>query len=178
MQINQSHLLIDSCCMLNLCSSGQLLSILPLIPAKAAIVQEVKQELQKIENAIDFETAITKGLLLTVDFESEAEEEAFVNYAAYLDDGEAATGAIAINRGWAMATDEKKATKFFTQESSSLQIISTLEIIKHWSEVANIEQLTLNYVLNQIRVKGHYIPPRNHPLRSWWETVIEKQENQ
>ncbi|MCT7952894.1 hypothetical protein NG798_24140 [Ancylothrix sp. C2] len=178
MQINQSHLLIDSCCMLNLCSSGQLLNILQVIPAQVAIVQEVKQELQKIENAIDFETAITEGLLLTVDFESEAEEEAFVNYAAYLDDGEAATGAIAINRGWAMATDEKKATKFFTQESSSLKIISTLDIIKYWSEVANIEQLTLNYVLNQIRVKGHYIPHRNHPLRSWWETVIDKQENQ
>jgi hypothetical protein len=110
--------------------------------------------------------------LLTTDFESEAEEEAFINYAAYLDDGEAATGAIAINRGWGMATDDKRVISFLSQEAPGLQMVSTPEIVKYWSETTNIEQLTLNYVLNEIRVKGRYLPPKNHPLRSWWQTAL------
>jgi predicted nucleic acid-binding protein len=178
MQISQSHLLIDTCCMLNLCASGQLLNILQVIPAQAAIAQEVKQELLKIENVIHFESVIAQGLLVAVDFESESEEEAFVNYAANLDDGEAATGAIAINRGWAIATDEKKATNFFSQESRSLKIISTPEIIKYWSEAAKIEQLTLNYVLREIQIKGRYMPSKNHSLKNWWQTAIDNHNNQ
>ena len=174
MQINHSHLLIDTCCLLNLCASGELLSILQVISisAQATIVEEVKRELQAIDNIEQFESTIEQGLLLIVDFESDAEETAFVNYAADLDDGEASTGAIAIQRNWAMATDDKKAIKFFSQESSSLQIISTPEIIKYWSDKVNLEQLKLSNTLTQIRVQGRYIPPKNHPLKSWWEQSI------
>ena len=109
------------------------------ISVQAAIVEEVKQELQKIENIEHFEIAIKQNLLLIVDFESDAEETVFINYASEIDDGEAATGAIAINRNWAIATDDKKATKFLSQESPSLQIVSTPEIIKYWSKKFNNE---------------------------------------
>jgi hypothetical protein len=177
MQINPSHLLIDTCCLLNLCASGELLNILQVISisAQATIVEEVKRELLEIENIEQFEDALKQGLLLIVDLESEAEETAFVNYAVEIDDGEAATGAIAINRGWAIATDDKKATKFLSQESPSLQIISTPEIIKYWSETANIEPLKLNKVLTEIRVKARYSPNKNHLLKTWWETAINNQ---
>lgn len=176
MQINQSHLLIDTCCLLNLCASGELLNILQVISisAQATIVEEVQRELQEIENIEQFESAIKQGLLLIVDFESDAEEITFVNYAADLDDGEAATGAIAIQRNWAMATDDKKAIKFFSQESPSFQIISTPEIIKYWSETASIEHLQLSNILRKIRVQGRYMPSKNHPLKSWWEAILAK----
>lgn len=179
MQINHSHLLIDSCCLLNLCASGELLNILQVISisAQATIVEEVKRELLEIENIEQFEDAIKQGLLSIVDFESDAEQTAFVNYTVDIDDGEAATGAIAINRNWAIATDDKKATKFLSQESPSLQIISTLEIIKHWSKIVNIEPSKLSNVLNNIRVKARYYPHKNHLLKSWWETVINNPYN-
>jgi predicted nucleic acid-binding protein len=178
MQINHSHLAIDTCCLLNLCASGELLNILKVISisAQATIVEEVKQELQEIDHLEQFESAITKGLLLIVDFQSEAEETAFINYAFDLDDGESATGAIAIQRNWAIATDDKKAIKFFSQESPSLQIISTPEIMKYWSEKANIEQLELSNVLQNIRLNGRYTPPKNHPLKSWWERIINSNQ--
>lgn len=174
MQINQSNLLIDTCCLINLCASGELLNILQVvnISAQATIVEEVKHELLEIENIEQFESAIEQGLLLIVDFKSEIEETAFINYAVEIDDGEAATGAIAINRGWAMATDDKKAIKFLSQESSSLQIISTPEIIKYWSKKMNIDQSKLSEVLKNIRVKARYMPPKNHPLKLWWQTAI------
>jgi predicted nucleic acid-binding protein len=95
-----------------------------------------------------------------------------VNYAAVLDDGESATCAIAVHRGWAIATDDKKAITFVKQMAPYLQVLSTLEIIKHWSEEASLDSSALRDVLNAIRVKGRYFPPQRHLLRSWWEAAL------
>ncbi len=179
MYIAHSHVLLDACCVLNFCASGKLLAILESIPAQVAVTQVVQERelrtLQRLEDeenegAIQFETAIAQSLLTVVDFESEEEVESFVNYAAILkDDGESATCAIAIHRGWAIATDDKRAIAFFQQTALYLQVLSTPDIIKHWSEEAGVDSPALRDVLNAIRVKGRYSPDKNHPLRSWWE---------
>jgi predicted nucleic acid-binding protein len=155
---------------------------LKFIPAQVVVTEVVKEKelitLQRLkdeenEGAIQFETAITQGLLLVVDFESELEEETFVNYAFELgDDGESATCAIAITRGWAIATDDKKAISFIQKEAPHLQILSTLEMIKTWSEGENLASDELRTLLSAIRSKGRYTPHRNHPLLSWWDNLI------
>ncbi|MGL4618763.1 MAG: hypothetical protein ACRCZS_06845 [Chroococcidiopsis sp.] len=179
MHIVRSHLILDACCVLNFYASGQLLAILKSIPVQVAVTQVVREQelrtLQPLEGeendgATQFEAAIAQRLLITVDFESEEEAELFVNYAAILGDGESATGAIAVCRQWAIATDDKKAISFFRKETPQLQILSTLEIVKHWSEETGVDSQTLREALNSIRVKGKYMPPKNHPLLSWWET--------
>ncbi len=180
MDIAHSHVLLDACCILNFCASGHFLGILQSIPARVAVTQVVREEelktLQILENeenegALQFEAAIAHGLLIIVDFESEEEAESFVNYAAVLEDGESATCAIAVHRGWAIATDDKKAISFIKREELPLQILSTLEVIQHWSEKASIDSAALRDALNAIRVKARYLPPKSHPLRSWWEAA-------
>lgn len=181
MQIAHSHILLDACCVLNFCASGKLLAILQAIPVQVALTQVVQErelnslrrlEGEENEGATRFEEAIAQGLLKVVDFKSEEEAETFVNYVFELgDDGESATCAIAIHRGWAIATDDKKAIAFFQRLAPHLQILSTPEIIKHWSEEAGLDSSVLRDVLNAIRVKGCYLPPKNHPLRSWWEAA-------
>ncbi|NDJ20525.1 hypothetical protein GS682_02480 [Nostoc sp. B(2019)] len=181
MYIAHSHVLLDACCVLNFCASGNLAAILKCIPAQVAVTQVVQerelktlQRLKDEENqgANQFETAIVQALLTVVDFESEEEVESFVNYAAIIrDDGESATCAIAIHRGWAIATDDKRAIAFFQQAAPYLQVLSTLEIIKHWSEEAGLDSPALRDVLNAIRIKGRYLPDKSHPLRSWWEAA-------
>lgn len=179
MQIVRSHIILDACCVLNFYASGQLLPILKSIPVQVAVTQVVReQELKTLQclegeendGATQFEAAIAQGLLTIVDFESDEEAELFVNYATILDDGESATGAIAVRRQWAIATDDKRAISFFRKETPQIQILSTLEIVKHWSEAAGVDSQTLREALNSIRVKGRYMPPKNHPLQSWWET--------
>ncbi|TAF09878.1 MAG: hypothetical protein EAZ77_04310 [Nostocales cyanobacterium] len=180
MQITHSHIILDACCVLNLCASGHFLAILKSLPAEivvTTVVQERElntlQQLQEEENdaVLEFEAAIQQGLLKVVDFESEAEEESFVNYAAILDDGESATCAIAVHRKWAVATDDKRAISFIKKEAPNIQILSTSEIIKHWSEKESIDSSVLSNVLNAIRIKGHYVPGKNDPLRSWWQNA-------
>jgi len=183
MQIRHSHVVLDACCVLNFCASGHFIAILKSIPAQVVVTEVVREKelitLQRLEDeenedAVQFETAITQGLLSVVDFESELEEETFVNYAFELrDDGESATCAIALHRGWAIATDDKKAVSFSQKEAPHLQIFSTLEIIKSWSEGENFTSIELRTVLRAIRTKGTYMPHRNHPLFGWWENLMQ-----
>lgn len=183
MQIKTSHLVLDACCVLNFCASGYLIEILQSIPAQVVVTEVVRdrelltlQRLQEENNkdALQFELAIEEKLLLVMDFNSEIEEETFVNYVFELgDDGESATGAIAVHRNWAIATDDKKAISFFKKEAPKLQILSTLEVIKNWSETADLSKNTLRTALAAIRTKGHYVPHRNHPLRLWWESIVQ-----
>lgn len=181
MQIRQSHVVLDACCILNFCASGHFLEILRAIPAQvivALVVQDNELEtLRQLENQVNpgatqFEAALVQRWLTAIDFESELEAERFVNYAAVLDDGEAATCAIAVHRGWAIATDDKKAIVFFQQIAPHLQILSTLEVVKHWSEKANLNASELRSALSAIRSKGRYRPPKSHSLFNWWETAM------
>jgi len=183
MLIENSHVVLDACCILNFCASGCFIEILKSIPAQVVVTEVVREgELQTLQrlkdenndSAIQFESAIEQGLLLVVDFESEVEEETFVNYVFALgDDGESATGAIATHREWAIATDDKKAISFFKREIPDLQILSTLEIIKNWSESAQLSSTQLQAVLVEIKTVGRYIPHRNHLLFSWWENLMQ-----
>lgn len=180
MYIKHSHVVLDACCILNFAASGHLLEILKGIPARVVVTEVVrKQELitlqrlkdEENEGAVQFETAIAQGLLSVVDFDSDEEKETFVNYVFELgDDGESATCAIAIHRGWAIATDDKKGISLFQKEAPHLQVLSTLEVVKYWSEEANLDLEELKIILRAIRVKGRYKPHRNHLLWSWWDT--------
>jgi predicted nucleic acid-binding protein len=77
---------------------------------------------QKYER-IDLQPFINSRLLTIVSPETEAENLTFVNFATALDDGEAITGAIALHRNWSIATDDRKATSFFTQNMPHIQTI-------------------------------------------------------
>ncbi len=182
MQVNHSHITLDACCVLNLCASGNFISILKTIPAQVTVTEVVKhQELKTLQDltvedndgAIQLERAIQQGLLLVVDFESESEEQTFINYVFEMgDDGESATFAIASHRRWAVATDDKKAISFFKKEEPELQIFSSLEIIKHWSDVTKPSSRELKNTLSTIRVKARYLPSKKHPLFSWWQLAM------
>ncbi len=182
MNIKQSHVVLDTCCILNFYASGKFSEILEAIPAQVVVTEVVRSQeviiLQRLENevegAIYFDKVVKEGLISIVDFESEAEAETFINYTAQMrDEGESATFAIAVHREWAVATDDKRAISFLKKEAPHIQIISTLEAIKHWSEQLNIDSATLKAALSAIRVKARYQPPRNHPLLSWWETAMQ-----
>ncbi|MEM1171198.1 MAG: type II toxin-antitoxin system VapC family toxin [Cyanobacteria bacterium P01_H01_bin.35] len=177
-----SHLILDTCCLINFWASGYPLEILKVIPAQVAVTQVVLEEelqiLQRLKNegdesATQFEIAIDQDIVKIVDFESEAEAETFLNYLANnLGDGEAATSAIAFHRGWAIATDDRRAIPFIQQEAPHIEIFSTPEIIKYWSEERKIDFPQLSEALNAVEKKGRYSPPKSHHLRSWWENYL------
>ena len=84
MEIKHSHVILDACCILNFYASGYLIEIVKSIPAQVVVTEVVRERelltLQRLtdknnEDVNQFETAIEKGLLSVVDFNSESEEE-------------------------------------------------------------------------------------------------------
>lgn len=184
LQITQNCLILDACCIINLYASGRLEDILKCIPVPVAVALYVKEEEalsiycnegSKERETLDLSQFIDRKLLHIVDIETVAESTRYLNYAAELDDdGEAITGAIAVERGWAIGTDDGAAIRFFNYQFPNTQILSTLHVIKYWAEVANIPRTELRLILQLIRIRGRYIPKVQHPLYSWWQDYYGK----
>src|SRR5262245_31843056 len=114
---------VDACCTINLYAAGDLPNLLPALGLEWYVPAAVTREAlfirkpdpenadQLIPEPIDFQPALGAGVLRTCDVEGEAETNLFVQLAASLDDGEAACLAIAKCRGWAVATDDRKARR-------------------------------------------------------------------
>ncbi|MBW2624427.1 MAG: hypothetical protein JRD68_16075 [Deltaproteobacteria bacterium] len=176
-------IILDACCVINLCASYQMESILESIPAQVVISDYVKdREVLVIltgpddnvfeeRESVDLDPFVDKGLISIAALDEEEEANTFLNFASQLDDGEAITGAIAVHRDWAIATDDKKATKLFTREAPKIQVISTPEIVKHWADSHNPSSETIRAAIKNIHLRGRYFPDKQHPLYNWWQAA-------
>lgn len=158
-------IILDACCVITLYESGQMEAILRATGQQVVLASYVHEV--EIRRA-DLGPLIDAGTILIVSPRNETEENAYVNFAVELDDGEAVTGAIAIHRNWAIATDEAKATAYFSRVAPRLEIASTPDLVKHWVEQVKPAREEVRAVLQRIELRARYQPGPNHPLRGWW----------
>lgn len=172
-----SPLLLDACVVLSLYATGEFERILAAAVPVAVICENVVREALFVHRTvdgvrerapIDLEPAIAGGLLSVVDFASEDEAETFVSLATVLDDGEAASAAIAILRGWRLATDDRKAIEVVAGRAT---IVGTLDLVRDWASISPIDDDALRIMLGRIRDRG-YVPARTHPHRTWWDRLV------
>jgi hypothetical protein len=150
--------------------SGRMEEILQAIPGYVALAIFVLDEEILRSN---IQPLVEQGLIRTVSLESEAEENAFVNFAVDLDDGEAVTGAIAMHRHWGIATDDRKARRVFARTHPHVQLLSTPELIKHWADTHNPPLDVVREVLQNIQTQASYKPPAAHALHAWWQSIVD-----
>ncbi|MBL7161567.1 MAG: hypothetical protein ISS57_03100 [Anaerolineales bacterium] len=174
-------IILDACCIINLFASQQARDILETIPNSISVAAYVRdyealriysgpiKNVQESSETIDLQPFIDDGLLLVVDIETEVEANTYINLAARLDDGEAITGAIALNRNWAIATDDSAAAKLLQNESPDIVLVSTLDLVKYRVDTNKPDEDTVRETLLNIRVRGRYEPSRTHPLGEWWQ---------
>ena len=111
--------------------------------------------------------------------EPETEEEAtnVINFTVALGgDGEAYTGAIAIHRNWAIASDERRVLNFFAQRAPHLQRLTTPELLKYWADTAHPEPETLRLALELVANEGSYTISPRHSCFAWWQASCESDE--
>lgn len=162
-----SYIILDACCAITLHESERMEAILRATRQHVALASYVHEvEIQRA----DLEPLVDTGTIVIVSPRSEAEENSYVNFAVELDDGEAVTGAIAVHRNWAIATDETKATTYFSRVAPQLQIASTPDLVKHWVENATPAQEVVREVLQNIEIRARYQPGPSHPLYGWWRS--------
>jgi predicted nucleic acid-binding protein len=176
--------IIDACCLINFYASTFLDSILKNLPLNFYVVEQVKYESLYIrkpdesERGFDYEPIsldqyFKSNLLKVISLETEGEKNLFINLADQLDDGEAATLAIAISRKMRVITDDKKAIRILRQDFPAIHYLTTLDIIKEWSDKNFIEIEELKKALTNILIRANYLPPKKHHLFNWWKSILE-----
>ncbi len=171
--------LLDACVVINLYATRRMEEILRTTTRAVGVVDAVLREARHVRRGgigddaddmeeINVEAMIDAGLLVLVP-PTEAELDAYVELTLQLDDGEAMTLAVALARGAIIATDDKKAVRVV---AGRLPLVSSLHLIKSWSEAPGLDASSLGSVLRDLRQRGRYTPPSGHALKGWWDSVL------
>ena len=177
---NTGVLLLDASCLLNLCATARLLEIAAALPWQLAVVDYVmEQEVLYVRSIgaqegtvpVDLSPLIDEGLLLVMRLETPSEEASFVELAAVLDDGEAVTGAIALNRGHLVAIDDRKARRVLGEKAPGMRLVSTLELMRQWSASVPVQEVS--HALRAMQHRASYVPGQWDPLHAWWRDMME-----
>jgi hypothetical protein len=116
---------------------------------------------------IDLEPLVTDGDLRRIEMGTD-ELARFVALARELDDGEAATLAVAESRGLAVATDDRKARRILTTLNPPPAITSTLAIVRAWA--VGRSDAEIRNCIKLIERRASFMPPRADPDADWWES--------
>lgn len=177
-----SKQVIDACCLINFYGSRQQREILKSYGG-FYIPESVEQETLRIrlpladdEDAlvltdIDLSAEINDSLLIRCSFESEAELDDYVAFAAKLDDGEAACLAIAQNRELIVATDDRKAIRL--ANDAGIETLSTPAIMKNWIEAQSVPREVAAEALQGIENHARFRLKTSHELYDWWQSILE-----
>jgi hypothetical protein len=176
---------IDACCLIDLLASGHVEAILRaagfdwhLPTAVEAEVLHVRQydpaqPGQFVKVAVDLTPLKTSGVLQVCAPGNLNEQSRFVHYAAqFRSDGEAMCIAIAEQRAWVVATDDRKAIRVAKQ--AGLTVVSCPELVKRWADATGPDQATLNKVLQDIQMLAHFKPNPTMPEYQWWVDELAK----
>ena len=94
-----------------------------------------------------------------------------MNLASMVDDGEAMTAAIAVHRGFAVATDDRKARRVLVEHAPFVPLVSTLKLLRQWAEESSVAQSDLQPAMVTMRSGANYVPGERDPHYEWWQSV-------
>jgi len=176
---------IDACCLIDLLATQHMEAILRaagfdwhLPTAVEGEVQYVRQHdlarpAKFVKVVVDLSALKTSGMLQVCLPGNQAEQDRFIHYAAqFRSDGEAMCIAIAEQRGWVVATDDRKAIR--VAQRAGLTVVSCPELVKRWANATGPVQATLTKVLQDIHVLAQFKPNPAMPEYQWWVDELAK----
>jgi hypothetical protein len=176
---------IDACCLIDLLASGDAEAILRACGftwhLPAAVQAEVQYRRQHdsaqlgktIMVPVDLSPMIASGLLTVCRPQSQQELDQFTRYATiFRSDGEAMCLALARERKWIVATDDRRAIRIAQQ--AGLTVVSCPELLKKWAGATRPDRAALNTVLQDIQVLAQFKPNPTMPEFQWWVNELGK----
>ncbi len=169
--------LIDTSVALNLLAAGAGGAVLEALGVKCFVCSAVVDEAiyvrsddpTKHREAVSIEPWLLSGAVDVTSPEGILEEALYVQFAADLDDGEAMSLTICRARGYAFATDDRKAPRIAGRLAlPTVQLLSTAQILNHWAIRTGATAGKLRQVLSAIELKARSIPPHDDPWRERW----------
>jgi predicted nucleic acid-binding protein len=171
---------IDASTLLNLFATGEIESILRSMPVQKVVcsvgASEVlylrHEEADHAPELISLDPLAEQGLLTLARPESPEEEALFVEFAAKIDDGEAMSLALCVSRGYALATDDRKARRIAASVAVPIPLLATSELIFHWFDSNTISPDRIREVLGAVELRARFRPWPEYPLREWWSRML------
>jgi predicted nucleic acid-binding protein len=177
----EETLILDACCTLNLSATGRAAEIFQQLPCRSVVGARARGEAQWLavpdseeREPVDLGPLIASGGLTEVQLQGPDEERLFVEFGASLADGEAEAAAIAVNRGFILATDDRKARRIVSERYADVRLTGTLELLHEWQSTAGPMDAEVAEALRRIAERATYRPRRVHPLYDWWARLVEE----
>lgn len=166
---------IDACCLLNLAGAGvDAVDVTDALGLALVVVEQVVDEALWIEDVVDGEPVRTAVNLDGAAFTAvgrvtlSADELAlYVRLARELDDGEAATLAVARVRGLAVMTDDRKARR--VAQEQGLAVLGTAQVLRRLSEHLGTSGQGVAEMLERVQRRSRFRPRRDDPEAEWWQ---------
>jgi predicted nucleic acid-binding protein len=177
--VRRTSLLLDACIVINLTATNRLHPVAQAFGYTFTVVQQAAAEVGYLRDTSEKDVVLTPIDLTRYESESlevislsPAEYPRYVELAREVDDGEAATIAVAVERGMPLATDDRKARRL----CAGLQLtepMRTLGILHAYADATHLPHAELRDLLVKIRDRASFQPPRSDPDRKWWEVIID-----
>lgn len=169
-------LLLDACVTINLVAAGPIEQIAHDVSRTFLVTRQAAAEVGHLRDATDGEAVIIPveltehiqaGAFEVIDLTA-SEIPLYVELARLVDDGEASSIAVAIMRGVALATDDRKARRLCAQRGLP-EPTGTVAIVRQYCETRALERADVSRLLGMIRNHASFEPPRNDPDLKWWK---------
>jgi predicted nucleic acid-binding protein len=170
-------LLLDACITINLAATGHAANIAKVLNVSFLMVPQAAKECGEIR--VENQKLVlwrrtgngNEHLVAEVVSLDDTELVEYVALAQDIDDGEAATVAVARARSLAMATDDRKARRVI-KEIGLPTPISTTTLLHKYSTIGNLSHPEVGVILRRVRDRANYIPRHTDPNYDWWMTTI------
>lgn len=177
-RVPRTPLLLDACILINLAATNRITDIARALSSTFVLLQQAAAEVGYLRDTSGGDVVPTPIDLTRYDSQSmkiisltPAEYPRYVELARIVDDGEAATIAVAAGRTMPLATDDRKARRL----CAKLQLqepLRTLSILHSYADAIHLPQPETRDLLTSIRDRASFQPPRSDPDRKWWEDIV------
>ena len=118
---------------------------------------------------IHLENLISEGMLAVIDNSSlaVANNVIILGSLGIKGMGEKISAALAMDNGWGLVLDDKRAMVKLEPFLPHIQMLTTFDVVKVWAIRHGIYGSTLRDLLCNIRVRGNYRIAKDHPHFNW-----------
>jgi hypothetical protein len=165
---------LDACSLLNLVASRRFREIARATAATFAVSEQAAREIHYVRRggggadaneleAIDLKALQDSAVLSVVSVDTPAELATFVGFALEMDDGEAASAALAVHRRGTLVTGDRKARRVLGRRSRNTPVLTTTQVIKSWAEETAPDPRDLAHLLRDVEGRARFRPGRHDP---------------
>jgi predicted nucleic acid-binding protein len=177
--VSDHSVLLDACVVINLVATGALDAIARVLGTGFLMVDQVAAEIgylrdeiggQIVRTPIDLRPYLLSGTMRFLSL-TEKELPQYVRLATLVDDGEAATLAIAESRGLQLATDDRKARRVCV-ELGLPEPVRSLHLLRSYADAAALGEQAVRERLIRIRDRASFRPGPADPDFKWWSAHV------